>query len=154
MVARTRLIGVIALVLLVSACAHVKLVADRDEKTLEETIRVAKRVDVFYGTLLELQPEKRQYAPFARDYVDIGADIGSLVQRNAARPLNEESTQVTRDILSFWRSYQEKHRNRDEYPDARFDRRRFERLFRAAVSIESAKSLPAGDTTAPAANDD
>jgi hypothetical protein len=150
MMRRLAAVLAIALTALASACSHIQLIADYDEATLEESIRIAKRVDVFYGTLLELEPEGRTYAPFADDWVDVGAEIGSLVHRNASRPLNEESLQISQDILAFWRSYQEKHKEKDAYPDARFDRRRFERLFRAAVSAEAAKQRSPDDREAPA----
>ncbi|MGH2570968.1 MAG: hypothetical protein ACRDGR_07065 [bacterium] len=150
MTQRLAVVLAIAVLAFASACSHIQLIADYDEATLEDSIRVAQRVDVFYGTLLELEPEGRTYSPFADDWVEIGAEIGTLVHRNASRPLNEESLQISQDILAFWRAYQEKHREKDAYPDARFDRRRFERLFRAAVSAEAAKQRSTDDREPPA----
>ncbi|MGC3979689.1 MAG: hypothetical protein QM808_00335 [Steroidobacteraceae bacterium] len=138
------------LAMLVSACAHVQFVAEYDAKTLEETLRISKEVETFYGHLVELPAERRTYAQFASQYIDIGADINSLYQRNAARSLNSESQRITQDILGFWRQYQQKHKSKDAYPDARLDQLRFGRLFTAAVSAEAAKRLDAADGSAEA----
>ena len=135
---------------LATACAPIRLVADYDATSVEETIRVGKRVDLFYGKVVELDTAARVYAPFAEDYIEIEADIRSLVRRNTARPLNSESTQISKIILGFWTQYHEKHKTKNRYPDARFDRRRFERLFDAALSAEVAKRLGADDRAAPA----
>ena len=145
--------GLLAAALLTAACRHVQLVADHDAASVEETIRIGKRVDVFYGKVVELDTAARGYAPFADDYIEIEADIRSLVRRNTARPLNSESTQIARTILAFWTQYHQKHKTKDRYPDARFDRRRFERLFDAALSAEVAKRLGAEDRAAPAEPD-
>ena len=140
---------ILATALLTPACAHIQLVADYDAASVEETIRVGKRVDLFYGTVLELDAASRAYAPFADQYVDIEADIRSLVRRNAARPLNSESTQISETILSFWIAYHDKHKTKNAYPDARLDRLRFDRLFNAALSAEVAKKLGAADRAPP-----
>jgi len=127
------------------SCAPVRLIADYDATTYEETIRVAKRVDVFYGKVLELEAKDRLYAPFAPDYVDIGADLRSLVQRNASRALNSESRRISQIIVDFWEQYQAKHKANNAYADASLDRRRFTRLFEAALSAERAKQLASED---------
>lgn len=144
--------GLLAIALLATACRHVQLVADYDAASVEETIRIGKRVDVFYGKVVELDTAARVYAPFAEDYIEIEADIRSLVRRNTARPLNSESTQIAKTILGFWTQYHEKHKTKDRYPDARFDRRRFERLF-DALSAEVAKRLGAEDRAPPSEPD-
>ena len=142
--------GLLATALLSVACTHVQLVADYDAASVEETIRVGKRVDLFYGKVVELDTAARTYATFADQYVDIEADIRSLVRRNTARPLNSESTQIAKTILGFWVQYHAKHKKADRYQDARLDRLRFERLFDAALSAEVAKGLPPGDRAPPA----
>jgi hypothetical protein len=145
--------GLVVAALLTAACAPIRLVADYDATSVEETIRVGKRVDVFYGKVVELDTAARVYAPFANDYIEIEADIRSLVRRNTARPLNSESTQIAKTILGFWTQYHEKHKTKNRYLDARFDRRRFERLFDAALSAEVAKRLGAEDRAPPAEPD-
>lgn len=145
--------GLLATAVLTAACRHVQLVADYDAASVEETIRVGKRIDVFYGKMVELDTAARVYAPFADQYIEIEADVRALVRRNTARPLNSESTQIARTILSFWTQYHDKHKTKDRYPDARFDRRRFERLFDAALSAEVAKRLGAEDRAPPAEPD-
>ncbi|MDO9234745.1 MAG: hypothetical protein Q7U28_01770 [Aquabacterium sp.] len=128
-----------------AGCTHMQLLASYDDKTYEETIRIGREVDVHYARLVELAPELRHYAASAPQYVEIEADIRSLVRRNAARPLNEESQKISGQILKFWTQYRDKHREKDAYPDARFDSDRFSRLFNAAVAAEEVKRLQTDD---------
>ena len=136
------------------ACAPIKLIADYDATSVEETIRVGKRVDLFYGKILELDPPARVYAPFAEQYIDIEADIRSLVRRNTMRPLNSESTRISNIILDFWVQYHKKHKEKNAYPDASLDRTRFDRLFTAALSAEAAKKVTGDSTSSPASPPD
>lgn len=128
-----------------SACSSLQLIASYDEKTYEETIRVGREVDVYYAKLVDVAPAERRYASSAVQYAEIEADIRSLVRRNAARPLNSESQKISGQILKFWMQYRDKHREKDAYPDARFDRERFFRLFNAAAAAEEAKRLQTDD---------
>lgn len=128
-----------------TGCPSLQLVATYDEKTYEETIRIGREVDVYYAKLVDVPPAERRYASSATQYAEIEADIRSLVRRNAARPLNSESQKITGQILKFWMQYRDKHREKDAYPDARFDRERFFRLFNAAAAAEEVKRLQTDD---------
>jgi len=150
-----RLAGALLVLLLLSGCPHLQLIAEYDAKNFEETIRVGKSVDVFYGRMLEMPDGQRPYAKFADQYVEIEADIRSLVRRNAARQLNDESTAISQTILRFWIQYRKKHEtNSSRYSDARLDRLRFNRLFTAAASAEAAKKLTAEDRKPEASDED
>lgn len=149
---RTTRPGVLAILLMIAAvtspaCTPIRLVADYQQASLDETLRLAKQVDLFYLTLLE--SDVRPYAPYADRYMAIEAELGGLVHRERSRPLNSESVRISQTILDFWRAYKAKHRTANDYRDARFDRRRFERLFDAAVSAEAAKRLGGEDTAPP-----
>ena len=72
----------------VNGCA-IKLVPDYYGVTFEEIIKVGKKVDRFYGDVLETKSTDRPYQKFSERYVDIETDIRSLVTRNRARALNE-----------------------------------------------------------------
>jgi hypothetical protein len=147
-VVRLALLGAAAsITLATTGCARVKFVADYNQASFDETLRLAKQVDLFYLRMLE--SDARPYGPLAEQYVTIEAELAGLVRREKARPLNSESARIAQVILGFWRSYKAKHKAADAYVDARFDRRRFERLFEAAVSAEAAKRLGATDTSAP-----
>lgn len=132
-------------VLCLAGCSNLQLVASYDEKTYEETIRIGREVDLFYAKLIDVSPGERRYAPYSDRYAEIEADIRSLVRRNAARPLNNESQKISKQILKFWIEYRNKHREKDAYSDARFDRDRFDRLFTAAVAAEEVKRLQKDD---------
>jgi len=138
---------IIALAIFLLGGCLVKLVDDYDSSTFEEILQVGKKVDKFYGDLLEVNSDERAYQKFRAQYVEIEVDIRSLVTRNKIRALNEESTQISETILKLWLKYKDAHKANDTYSDgtARLDRERFFRLFVAAASAERAKKLTADD---------
>lgn len=137
---------VLLLALAIGGCT-VKLVADYDSVAFEEILKVGKKVDKFYGDLLETKASDRAYQKFTPQYVEIETDIRSLVTRNKARALNEESTEISEITLNLWVKYKDAHRTNDTYSDgiAKLDRNRFVRLFEAAASAERAKNLDTDD---------
>ena len=139
-----------ALVSLWLAACSIQLVADYDSATYEEILRVAKKVDHFYGTLLEAPEKDRPYAKYSEKYVEIETDLRALYMRNRSRPLNQESTEISRIILGLWVKYKDAHQKRDAYSSgiAKLDRGRFQRLFGSAADAEAAKKLEAEDRDA------
>lgn len=137
-------------VALATTACSIKLVADYDATAFEEILAVGKKVDKFYGTLLETRANERPYAKFANDYVSMETDIRSMLVRNQARALNSESTQISEIILKLMTKYKDRHRARDTYTDgnAKLDRNRFTRLFASAASAEEAKKLDADEKDA------
>lgn len=125
----------------------VKFVADYDSKTYEEILNAGKKVDMFYGNLLEVDERNRQYQKYAGEYVEIEAELRSLYTRNKSRPLNEESTMISESILKLWIKYKDRHKMKDKYTsgNAKLDRNRFGRLFVSAASAEVAKDLDPDD---------
>lgn len=125
----------------------VKYVADYDSATFIEILSVGKKVDLFYGNLLETPAQNRQYQKYAEKYVEIETDLRSLYIRNKIRTLNDESTKISDSILKLWLKYKNNHSAKDEYTDgnAKLDRARFTRLFTAAADAEDAKNLHPDD---------
>lgn len=124
-----------------------KFITDYDGATFDEIITVGKKVDRFYGDLLE-EPEKiRLYKTYAERYVEIETDLRSLQMRNQARPLNQDSTEISEIILSLWIKYKGNHATKNIYStgNAKLDRNRFNRLFVSAANAEFAKKLGADD---------
>lgn len=132
------------------AACSIQLVSDYDATTYEEILRVGKKVDHFYGTLLEAPDKDRPYAKYSEKYVEIETDLRSLYMRNKSRPLNQESTEISRIILGLWVKYKQAHRERNTYStgNAKLDRARFERLFDSAANAEAAKKLDPVDRDA------
>ena len=149
-----RLLAVfLALVLsLAGAGCAIKLVSDYDSAAFEEILATGKKVDKFYGTLLETKPDARQYSAFSDQYVAIETDIQGIITRNQARALNAESTEIARSILGLMSKYKDRHKERNDYSDgnAKLDRGRFVRLFAGAASAEEAKKLTVDDKDAKA----
>lgn len=130
-------------ILLFSSCSAVKFVADYDSTTLDKILDTGKKVDLFYGKLLEMPEKDRAYSKFADQYVEIEVDIRDLVTRNSVRPLNSESTKISETILKQWNENRDKHKAKDGYKDgtAQLDRDNLIDLFRYAANAESAKNL-------------
>ena len=131
---------VISLALVLGGCT-IKFVADYDSATFEEIVKTGKNVDKFYGGLLETKEGDRPYPKFSEQYVEIETDVRSLVTRNQARPLNQESTRISTIILDLFLKYKAAHQANDNYRTgpATLDRKRFTRLFNAAAAAEKAK---------------
>lgn len=142
-----RWLALLMLVLMATAGCAVKFVADYDQGTFDEILKVGKGVDLFYGNLLEVPEADRKYAKFSSAWVQGETDIRSLLMRNQARPLNSESVQINQTILNLWLKYKGNHQSTDGYKTgvARLDRNRFLRLFAAAADAEAAKRLSSGD---------
>ena len=147
------ILAVAALPLSLGACVH--LIAPYDDLTQQAIFAAARGVDQFYGELLEADAGKRPYAKFAERYVQIDTDLRALLLRNEVRPLNEDSTNIARTLLTLWEEKKEQHRRRDGYPDgvATLDRARFARLFKYAARAERAKPDEDGDGGAPSGGD-
>lgn len=136
-----------ALACLAFAACSIQLVADYDATTYEEILRVGKKVDLFYGHLLEAPEKDRKYSKYSEKYVEIESDLRALYMRSKSRPLNQESTEISRITLDLWVKYKQAHQNRDAYSSgiAKLDRGRFQRLFGSAADAEAAKKLDPGD---------
>jgi len=140
----------VTLALLGLGACSIQLVADYDSTTYEEILRVGKKVDHFYGSLLEAPEKDRKYARYSEKYVEIETDLRSLYIRNKSRPLNQEATAISESILGLWMKYKQAHHDRDGYSTgiAKLDRNRFSRLFGSAADAEAAKRLDPEDRDA------
>lgn len=141
-----QLLVVLIIGLTLGGCT-IKLVADYDSTTFEEIIKVGKKVDRFYGDLLETPSADRHYEKYADKYVEIETDLRSLYTRNKARALNDESIRISEIILNLWLKYKTNHATKNGYGDgvAKLDRERFTRLFISAADAETAKKLDPDD---------
>ena len=137
--------SILLLLICFSLClgCSVKYVSDYDQITADELIRVAKKVDMFYGNLGEIQESERQYSKYSKEYIDIESDIRSLVIRNKIRPLNEESIKISETILAEFMKYRKKHKEDTLYKDTLIilHRNRLLRLFTAMSVAEQAKQI-------------
>jgi hypothetical protein len=135
------------LLALASSGCTTKLVADYDAVAFEEILATGKKVDKFYGILLETKPDNRKYSSFSDQYVALETDIRGMVTRNQARALNSESTEISQLILKLFVKYKDRHKTNDTYSDgtAKLDRNRLGRMFGSAASAEEAKKLTIDD---------
>ncbi len=123
-------------------CA-VRYVADYDASIKEEIIRVAKKVDLYWGALLDMEASQRKYDKFKDQYNQIETDIRGLVMRNEIRPLNKESTRQANIALDLWIEDRKIHKQNGTMSDveAKNHRKQYMRVFIAMAKGEEAKNL-------------
>lgn len=134
------IIGLISFLLLICSCS-VKLVANYDADTEKQIFKTAKLVDTFYGELLDTKESRRNYDKFSKKYREIETEINMLIMRNEIRSLNEESTKISKNIMTLWLKYMNRHKEKDTYSNgnAKLDRKRFITNFSYAAGAEQAK---------------
>ncbi|MBY4675796.1 hypothetical protein [Marinobacterium arenosum] len=129
------------LMLLVASGCSARFVAPYDATVQEQIIEVARKVDLFWGWLLETPVEQRQYVQFADSYNEIESDLRMLQMRNDIRPFNRESTRQTAIALELWQQDRADHKLKDSFSDflAKRHRQQFIRIFTAMARGEQAK---------------
>jgi len=91
------------LVLLVlSSCAQVKLVADYNKEVLADTFDLAKRVDLFWANYIEATGEDRKYEAIKEVIIGIEVDMNSLLLKNEARDENKQTTKQVENVIAVW----------------------------------------------------
>lgn len=133
------------LFLAITGCT-VKYVAEYDASIKEEIIQVSKKVDLFWGDMLDTPANERRYAKFKDKYNEIEADMRSLVMKNKIRPLNQESTKQAEIVLGLWVEDRELHKKNDSLSDfeANRHRKQFTRAFIAMAKGEEIKDVSSG----------
>jgi hypothetical protein len=131
-----------AILLLTAGCA-ITLISDYDKKSVDDITEIAADVFTFYDHLLETPEAKRRYKPNSQTYGDIDTKIRVYLMRQEGRPLNSESVDIAKTILSEWETTRERHRRSDVYTSFLVvtHRDRYQRLFTAALNAEKAKAL-------------
>jgi hypothetical protein len=143
---RKFLIILISAVLL-SGCT-VKYVAEYDAAIKDEIVVIAKKVDLFWGTLLDTPEGERQYDNFKDKYNEIETDIRGLHMKNEIRALNKLSTKQVKILLELWIEDRELHKKENKFSDfsAKRHRKQFARVFIAIAKGEEAKNTASSNT--------
>ena len=141
---RVLFLPIFLLAFLLGGCT-VHYVADYDASIKNETVRVAKEVDLFWGNLLDTPSNERQYDKFKVQYNEIETDIRGLLMQNQIRPLNEESTRQVQIVLDLWIEDRTSHKKKDSISDfiATLHRNQYNSLFIAIARGEEAKNMSA-----------
>ena len=130
----------------IESCS-VHYVADYDASIKDETFHVAKEVDLFWGNLLDVKSNERQYDKFKSQYNEIESDIRILLMKNEVRSMNNESTQQVQKVLDLWTDDKTQHKQNDSISDfiAKLHRKQYMRMFVAIAKGEEAKNTTASD---------
>ncbi len=136
------IIFLITVLLSANGCA-VRYIADYDASIKDEIFQVAKKVDLFWGALLDTQSADRKYDKFKDQYNQIETDIRGLVMKNEIRALNKESTKQANIALDLWVEDRSIHKENDGFSDfeAKRHRKQFNRVFTAMAKGEEAKNI-------------
>lgn len=121
----------------------VHYIADYDASMKDEIVQVAKKVDLFWGSLLDTDINDRKYDKFKNEYNLIETDIRGLVMKNEIRTLNNESTKQANIALDLWIEDKSIHKDNDAFSDfeAKRHRKQFNRVFTAMAKGEEAKNI-------------
>lgn len=120
----------------------VRYVAEYDATIKGEIVQVAKKVDLFWGQLLDTPIGEREYGKFKNKYNEIETDIRGLLMKNKIRPLNKESTKQSENALKLWLEDKAIHKDKDGFSDfeAKRHRKQFVRVFIAMAKGEEVKN--------------
>lgn len=119
----------------------VKYVAQYDAVIKTEIVETAKKVDMFWGELLDTDSGERTYSNFKSKYNEIESEIRALVMKNEIRALNEASTKQAKIALDLWMEDRKLHKEKNSFSDfqARRHREQFNRVFTAMAIGEDVK---------------
>jgi len=117
---KTKLLLLFITILMILSCA-INQVADYDRDTAFTIIKIARRVDMFYISLSEKEPDVRLYKEFVSAYNEIEIELRTLVMRNKMRTKNEESIMISEHILQNWLEFKVKHKKDDSYKNSLLD---------------------------------
>ncbi len=149
---KSRFLCLVILVMYFGAagCA-VRYVPEYDAAIKDEIVQTSKKVDLFWGDLLDTPSNERTYAKFKAKYNEIETDIRGLVMKNEIRPLNDESTKQAKIALNLWVQDRELHRAKDTFSDfeAKQHRAQFNRVFTAMAKGEEKKDTSSGSGATP-----
>lgn len=128
---------------LIISC-KVSLVTNYDSTISEQIDNTSKTVDKFYLTMLETTTAKnggRTFNKYVKEYIDIEVELGSLLNKNKVRPLNQNSTKICTITLNIWKTRKEEHKSLDSLSNGliKANRKDFSDLFFAMQSAEKAK---------------
>ena len=129
----------------VAGCA-VNFVAEYNAAIQEEIIQTARKVDLFWGELMDTNIGDRQYDNFKDKYNEIETDIRVLLMKNEIRALNEESTKQAKIALDLWMEDRKLHKTNNTFSDFEAQRHRtqYTRIFTAMAKGEEAKNIQNG----------
>jgi hypothetical protein len=121
----------------------VKYVADYDANIKDEIIQISKKIDLFWGDLLDTPVGDRKYIKFKDKYNEIESDLRGLVTQNEIRALNRESTKQAENALDLWVQDRDLHKKNDSFTDfeAKQHRKQYNRVFIAMAKGEEAKNV-------------
>jgi len=119
----------------------VKYVAEYDATVKEEIVQIAKKVDLFWGNLIDTDINQRSYELFKDRYNEIETELRGLLMKNEIRPLNEESTKQAQILLDLWIQDKQIHKESNSFSDfeAKRHREHFTRVFTAMAKGEDIK---------------
>lgn len=134
---------VVAMLAVGAAGCATRYVADYDAQVVEDVNQISRKIDIFFGKLMETPAEERGYRHFKDAYIEVEADLRLLLRRNEIRPLNDETTRQIHTTLKLWQDDKAKHEKKNTVSNfiAKKHREQFCRLFVAMAKGEMAKKM-------------
>lgn len=131
----------LVLCLCVYACS-VKLVAQYDPASMAQIEQIDSQIERFYLVMQAEPKPKRQYALYAKQYLDIELLISAFKRRQGWRDLNQETLKQAQILAQFWQQDKTAHQAKNTLSNFLIKRRldQYHRLIDAIARGELAKN--------------
>lgn len=125
-----------------SAC-RVQLLPSHDAALQEEITTLAKTVDKFYLHMMESDSAGRSFSANVGEYINIEAELRSILNKNRIRPLNQNAIRINEITLETWIKEKEKHRTANTLSQGlvKLNAMTFRDFFYAMLVAEEAKKM-------------
>ena len=129
-------------ILPMSSC-RVQLLPSHDAALQEEITSLAKTVDKFYLHMMESDSAGRSFTSNVGDYIDIEAELRSILNKNRIKPLNQNAIRINEITLETWIKEKEKHRAANTLSKGiiKLNAMTFRDFFYAMLVAEQAKKI-------------
>lgn len=140
-----RHISILLLLLATTSCT-VRLLPEYDASLAEQIEVTARKIELFYLTLLENNEEKGAKATYQSckdQYIDIEADLSLMLLKNKTKELNKHSVRICEITLEVWQKYKNEHKKNNTLSNAVIDLNKeyMSELFLAMQHAEKAKDI-------------
>jgi hypothetical protein len=93
-----------------ASCGTITLVPDHDSALETQITEAAKANDKIYLQLLNSEPEKRAFADFEKEYMNVEVEIHSIQLRNEVRKNNKEMLDIISRLNKVFSKIRNEHK--------------------------------------------
>ncbi len=110
-------ITLFAFIIALSGC-RVTLVPPYNEELESQIVTTAKLTDKLYLSIIDAAADNKAYAVYADKYLEIEAEINSILLKNEARPKNADFIVIIKNLQEHFKQYKNDHKAKKTLSDA------------------------------------